>query len=587
MYGVDTEWEHIIPKALLFDNSFSNSICACQKCNKAKNDRTAYDYMRSLGTKKFEDYKERVKKMYDGNLISRTKYKNLLASFEDYQERKIQGCTTEEDKELWENYIDRQIRQTQYISREALKMLKSVCRNVYASSGTVTSFLRHGWGYDNILHDLNLPIFDAAGTGLTEDVVVKRDGKEVLVHRIKGWNKRMDNRHHAIDALVVACTKQSFVQRLNEYNVARSEFEEELKSGKKKRFAKKKSMLEKWVEANTPFSPKDVADKVSGILVSYRTSNKIASSSTNRFMSSGKTIITKGVISPRAALHKSHLYGRIEVNGEKRNTYRYSLSGLFLKKNVKIKSVLDSIVDKGIASIIKDRINQGITNHDTSKEPYDVDPAKAKENLATLVSNPPMQSNGMPIKRVKCYVSTPTIPIRTNSQGEVTAYAISGDNHHIEFYRNNEGEYKESVISCWQAFQRAKNKLPIFVNNDNVSILKKASEEGLNIGEIPDYTWSLTMNLVKNELVVIGLKRRTIESLISRGDYSKIATHLYIVCVVSHHEYSFCKHNEPGYKKSEANKPDRRHLRIRKPEDLAKLELVRVNINHIGELKIL
>lgn len=588
MYGVDTEWEHIIPKALLFDNSFSNSICACQKCNKAKNDRTAYDYMRTLGTKKFEDYKERVKKMYDGNIISRTKYKNLLASFEDYQERKCNGCTTEEDKELWENYIDRQIRQTQYISREALKMLKSVCRNVYASSGTVTSFLRHGWGYDNILHELNLPIYDAAGTGLTEDVVVKRDGKEVLVHRIKGWNKRMDNRHHAIDALVVACTKQSFVQRLNEFNVARSEFEEELKSGKKKRFAKKKSMLEKWVESNTPFSKKEVADKISGILVSYRTTNKIVSYSTNRFISNGKSIVEKGIISPRNALHEMHLYGRIEINGKERNVYRYSLSELFLKKkDIKIKNVLDSIVDKGIASIIKDRINQGIINNDASKEPYEVDPQKAKENLATLVSDPPVHSNGTPIKRVRCRVLKPTIPIRTDAQGEVTAYAVSGNNHHIEFYRNSEGQYKESVISYWQAFQRVKNHLPLFVSNDNMSILRKAYEDGLNIGEIPDSTWMSFLCLEKNELVIAGTKKKTIENLISLGDYSKIATHLYKVCGVSQGDYTFCKHNETGYKSSEANKPDQRHLRIRKPENLAKLELVKVKINHIGELKFL
>lgn len=588
MYGIDAEWEHIIPKALLFDNSFSNSICACPKCNKTKKDRTAYDYMSSLGTQKFNDYKERVKKMFDDDLISRTKYKNLLASYKDYLNRKNEGSTTEEDKERWEKYIDRQIRQTQYISREALKMLKTVCRNVYASSGTVTSFLRHGWGYDNILHDLNLPIYDAAGIGLTEDVTVKIDGKDMLIHRIKGWNKRMDNRHHAIDALVVACTKQSFVQRLNEFNATRSDFEEELKAGKKKRFSKKKSMLEKWVETNTPFSKKEVADKVSDILVSYRTSNKVASSSTNRFISNGKTIVEKGVVSPRAALHEKHLYGRILVNGEEKNVYRYSLSELFLKsKDVNIKNVLESIVDKGIATILKDRINAGIINNDTSKEPYEVDTEKANENLATLISEPPMHSNGTPIKRVKCYVSKPTIPIRTNAQGEVTAYVVSGNNHHIEFYRKSKNQYCESVISYWQAFRRIKNHLPLFVNNDNVSTLRKASEDGLDIGEIQDSTWKPLLCLEKNELVVVGMKKRTIENLISRGDYSKIATHLYKVCGVSQGDYTFCKHNEIGYNSSEANKPDGRYLRIRKPEALTKLEPVKVKINHIGEIKVI
>ena len=161
------------------------------------------------------------------------------------------------------------------------------------------------------------------------------------------------------------------------------------------------------------------------------------------------------------------MYGKI--NGK--NVYRYSLSELFLKKkDVNIEDVLKSIVDKGIVAILENRINAGIINNDSSKKPYDVDPAKAKENLATLVSKPPMHSNGTPIRRVKCYVSKPTIPVRTDSHGTVTAYAVSGNNHHIEFYRNDKGEFKESVISYWQAFLRIKNHLPLFVNIDNASI---------------------------------------------------------------------------------------------------------------------
>lgn len=31
--GLDVEIEHIIPKSLLFDDSFSNKVCACRKCN--------------------------------------------------------------------------------------------------------------------------------------------------------------------------------------------------------------------------------------------------------------------------------------------------------------------------------------------------------------------------------------------------------------------------------------------------------------------------------------------------------------------------------------------------------------------------
>ena len=44
----------------------------------------------------------------------------------------------------------------------------------------------------------------------------KEKGKHI--YEIKNWSKRYDHRHHAIDALVVALTEQSHIQRLNNLN---------------------------------------------------------------------------------------------------------------------------------------------------------------------------------------------------------------------------------------------------------------------------------------------------------------------------------------------------------------------------------
>lgn len=46
--GLDVEIEHIVPKSLLFDDSFSNKVCACRRCNEEKTNMTAYDYMKSV-----------------------------------------------------------------------------------------------------------------------------------------------------------------------------------------------------------------------------------------------------------------------------------------------------------------------------------------------------------------------------------------------------------------------------------------------------------------------------------------------------------------------------------------------------------
>ena len=61
--GFDVEVEHIIPKSLYFDDSFSNKVCSCKKCNQEKNNRTAYDYMKTKGEEAFNEYVKRVEEV--------------------------------------------------------------------------------------------------------------------------------------------------------------------------------------------------------------------------------------------------------------------------------------------------------------------------------------------------------------------------------------------------------------------------------------------------------------------------------------------------------------------------------------------
>lgn len=86
----------------------------------------------------------------------------------------------------------------------------------------MTAELRHLWGWDDIT--MNLQMHKYKELGLTETVVwesehgKRKHSKEV----IKGWTKRDDHRHHAIDALIIACTKQGFIQRFNTLNASKT-----------------------------------------------------------------------------------------------------------------------------------------------------------------------------------------------------------------------------------------------------------------------------------------------------------------------------------------------------------------------------
>lgn len=104
---------------------------------------TAYDFMKGRSEQDFNSYCDRVENLYKDNKISRTKRNKLMM----------------EAKDIPQDFIERDLRESQYIAKKTREVLREAIRNVHASSGAVTSYFRHVWGYDNILHDINFQKF--------------------------------------------------------------------------------------------------------------------------------------------------------------------------------------------------------------------------------------------------------------------------------------------------------------------------------------------------------------------------------------------------------------------------------------------
>ncbi len=190
--------EHIIPKSRLFDDSFSNKTLELKDININKGNATAYDYVKSkYGEEALSLYIARVEELQKLGAISKTKAAHLKMTQSD----------------IPEDFIARDLRDTQYIAKKAKAMLEDVVKSVVTTTGTITDRLREDWQLVDVMRELNWDKYDRLGLTRYE---TDKDGKPLP--KIDNWTKRNDHRHHAMDALTIAFTKRSYIQYLNNLN---------------------------------------------------------------------------------------------------------------------------------------------------------------------------------------------------------------------------------------------------------------------------------------------------------------------------------------------------------------------------------
>lgn len=311
LFSKQIDIEHIIPQSKLFDDSFSNKTITYRKDNLDKGNKTAFDYIDSkFGETALEEFTKRVENLYELAKkskddptagISKAKYKKLLMK----------------ESEIGDGFIERDLRDSQYIAKKAKNMLFEIARNVVSTTGSITDRLREDWGLINIMQELNFDKFKQLG--LTEKLE-KKDG--TFKERIIDWSKRNDHRHHAMDALTVAFTKHNHIQYLNYLNARKNEkhkmhgniiaienLETELitdSDGNRKRKFK----------LPIPNFRQIAKEHLENVLVSHKAKNKVVTKNKNRIkIKKGEKV--KIELTPRGQLHKETVYGKYKFHVNK------------------------------------------------------------------------------------------------------------------------------------------------------------------------------------------------------------------------------------------------------------------------------
>ena len=285
----------------LFDDSFSNKTVVFRKDNQDKGNKTAYDYISDkYGEKAVEEFVNRITLLFE---LGR---KNKDDGISKAKFQKLQKRITE----IGDGFIERDLRESQYIAKKAKNMLYNICRNVVSTSGEVTARLREDWGLVNLMQEINMPKFRALG--LTE-MIEKKDGQQK--ERIIDWSKRNDHRHHAMDALTIAFTKHNHIQYLNYLN-ARKEESHKL-HGNIIAIENKETELVYDDLGNRKRKFKDpmsnfrelVKNLLENVLVSHKAKNKVVTKNKNKTKSK-KGEHVKIELTPRGQLHKETVYGK-------------------------------------------------------------------------------------------------------------------------------------------------------------------------------------------------------------------------------------------------------------------------------------
>lgn len=635
--GDNFDVDHIIPKDLLpIDDSQTNKVLVHRKCNSTKTNQTAFDFLAKKGEAELEAYLERIDSWFKQGILSYGKMLRLKVSHEEYLERKKQKKETEADKKLWENFLDRDLRATQYIARKSTEILRQICNNVTATEGSVTAKLRNLWGWNDVLMNLQLPKYKELEKQTGEKFTVAKEwvsehGKRKhQKEEIANWTKRDDHRHHAIDALVIACTKQGFIQRINTLNASdvKDEMRKEVEKSKTE-YNEKLTLLDKYLIDQKPFATAEVMKEAEKILVSFKAGKKIATIS--KFKATGKNK-EKGVIVPRGALHEQSVYGKIKVvekdkplkylfeNSQKiidvkirilvenrlnesENDVLKALNSLkknpiflddkrekkldkascyteatvlkYKLENLKLNQV-DSIVDKKVKQLVRDRLQK---HNNKEKEAF-------KE---TLWFNEERQ---IPVLTVRLFArpdASSLAPIKRDEKGRDIGYVITGNNHHVAIYSNINGRHVQHTCTFWHAVERKKYKVPYIIRDTTElwnslincdlpqSFLKMLPEDNLN----------LQFSMQQNEMFILGMSKEEFDDSIRKNDKALLSKFLYLVWSISENDYWFRHHLET--KNSELKiidgaKESKRFFRFKSIGSLVNLNPIKVRLNHLGEI---
>lgn len=325
LFTSDYEIEHIIPRSRFYDDSFNNKVICEAAVNKAKDRMTAMEFIRAAKGKEVD-----LGGGHKVNVLSVSGYETLVKSIYKRSPRKMANLLSDD---IPQGFSNRQMTDTRYIAVLVKTLLSNIVReaegdngpdskNLIVCTGSVTDRLKHDWGVNDKWNEVIMPRFLALNQ--KEGGFVARSTNGHLIPTVpddllKDFNKkRIDHRHHAMDAIVIACATRTMVQFFsNEAAHEKDEKKRQEMFETLKHALCHKTGQDGWV-VNMPWPgfPADVLKTLQGITASIKHRERIVTRTTNRYtvtVGGKRETRRQTTYAIRKALHKDTVFGQVNL----------------------------------------------------------------------------------------------------------------------------------------------------------------------------------------------------------------------------------------------------------------------------------
>lgn len=482
LFTGEIQIEHIHPWSKSLNDSFMNKTLCFADENRAKGNQTPYEYYSAQGEQKWEDIKTQALSCFK----NKKEYPNAYNKFKHFVKKKHD-----------DDFISRQLNDTRFISKEAKNYLSKICTNVLVASGQATANLRHHWGLNSVLN-------------------------------IENTKTRDDHRHHAIDALVVACTTPKHLQELSKWNSYDRSFD-----------------LKKFPSPWETFR-NEAEKKVNEILVSHRKLDNVLTARTKAVVKNGRTFKNLGVAA-RGQLHMETVYGkRTAPNSEEAYHVRKPIETLTTNKHV------EKVVDPVIRKLITDRIEE-LGGYDKGRDIPKNTFFEMDENGIThpQIFLPNQNGERVPVRKVRIKES---FGGAESLKDNLNQYVNPRNNHHVMIYLDDKGKIKEEVVSLWTVIERKRQELPIY--------------------QLPNGGIEIITTLSANDIFLLGADQEDLKQI----EYHSLSSYVYRVQKITSGDYVFRHHKASTI----INKDEERRLSLK---GLMELNPIKVKITPTGKIE--